>query len=63
MYRFALHLIDMNTDREELFAIDVDETPIECNEKEIFLCAMSKAYDLTRSNDKYMFDSLEFISC
>jgi hypothetical protein len=53
----------MNTAQNETIKIGIDETSIECTEKDIFMYAMSKAYDYVNSDEKYLFDSLEFVSC
>ena len=63
MYKFELHLINMDNAQNETITFDIDETPVVCNEKDIFICAMSRAYDYVNRNEKYLFDSLEFISC
>ena len=60
MYIFVAHYVDMNTD-------STNERKMELNgqffdsEKEIYLYAMGKAFDMTKENE--CFSSLEFIAC
>lgn len=60
MYIFEAHYIDMNTNSEITKKIEFDEQFFD-TEKEIYLYAMSKAYDMTMENE--CFSSLEFIAC
>ena len=60
MYLFEAHYINMNNNSEVTRKIEVEEQFFD-TEKEIYLYAMSKAYDMTRKNE--CFSSLEFIAC
>ena len=60
MYIFEAHYIDMNTNSEITKKIEFDGQFFD-TEKEVYLYAMSKAYDMTRKNE--CFSSLEFIAC
>lgn len=60
MYIFEAHYIDMNTDSEITKKIEFDGQFFD-TEKEIYLYAMSRAYDMTNENE--LFSSLEFIAC
>ena len=60
MYIFEAHYIDMNTNSEITKKIEFDGQFFD-TEKENYLYAMSKAYDMTRENE--CFSSLEFIAC
>ena len=60
MYLFEAHYINMDTDAEITKKIEFDGQFFD-TEKEIYLYAMSKAYDMTKENE--LFSSLEFIAC
>ena len=60
MYLFEAHYINMDTDTETTKKIEFDGQVFD-SEKEIYLYAMGKAYDLTSKNE--LFSSLEFIAC
>ncbi len=60
MYLFEAHYINMDTDTETTKKIEFDGQFFD-TEKEIYLYAMSRAYDLTSKNE--LFSSLEFIAC
>ena len=60
MYIFVAHYVDMNTDSTNERKMEFDGQFFD-SEKEIYLYAMSKAYDMTRENE--CFSSLEFIAC
>lgn len=60
MYYFLAHYIDMDMDAEITKKIYIDGQFFD-TQKEIYLCAMDKAYDMTGENE--MFSSLEFIAC
>ena len=60
MYLFEAHYINMDTDTEITKKIEFDGQFFD-TEKEIYLYAMSKAYDMTMENE--CFSSLEFIAC
>ena len=60
MYLFLAHYINMDTDTETTKKIEFDGQFFDA-EKEIYLYAMSRAYDMTNENE--LFSSLEFIAC
>ena len=60
MYLFEAYYINMDTDTKTTKKIEFDGQFFD-TEKEIYLYAMSKAYDMTRENE--CFSSLEFIAC
>ena len=60
MYLFEAHYINMNTDTEITKKIEFDGQFFD-TEKEIYLYAMSRAYDMTNENE--LFSILEFIAC
>ena len=60
MYLFIAHYINMDTDRKRNKAIEIDGQFFD-SEKEIYLYAMGKAYDMIEDNE--CFDILEFIAC
>ena len=60
MYYFEAHYINMDTDEEIIKKIAFDGQFLDC-ERECYVYAMCKAYDMTESNE--MFASLEFIAC
>ena len=60
MYYFLSHYINMDTDTETTKKIEFDGQFFD-TEKEIYLYAMSMAYDMTNKNE--LFSSLEFIAC
>lgn len=59
MYYFLAHYIDMNTGEEITKKIEFDGQFLD-TERDIFLYAMGRAYDITENNE--MFSSLEFIA-
>lgn len=60
MYLFEAHYINMNNNSETTRKIEVEEQFFD-SEKEIYLYAMNKAYDM---KEKYeCFSDLEFIAC
>ena len=60
MYLFEAHYINSDTDTEITKKIEFDGQFFN-TEKEIYLYAMEKAYDMT--NENVLFSSLEFIAC
>lgn len=60
MFLFEAHYINMEIEEETTKLIEVDGQFFD-SEKECYLCAMSKAYDLIE--DYEMFCSLKFIAC
>lgn len=60
MYIFEAHYINMDTEAEITRKIEIEEQFFN-SEKEIYLYAMSKAYDMREKNE--VFDNLEFIAC
>lgn len=60
MYLFEAHYINMDTGKEETRKIEFDGQFLE-GEKECYLYAMGKAYDLKK--DMECLSSLEFIAC
>lgn len=64
MYLFVAHYIDIDTEKKISKSIELDGQ-LFASEKDIYVYAMIKAYDLMIRNKKYnlTFDNLEFISC
>lgn len=60
MYIFEAHYINMDNDKEETRTVEFDGQFLE-NEKECYLYAMSKAYDMI-GKDEFL-SSLELIAC
>lgn len=60
MYLFEAHYINMDNDKEITRKIEFNGQFFD-TEKERFLYAMDKAYDMMEINE--MFDNLEFIAC
>lgn len=60
MYLFTAHYINMDTDEKITRSIEFDGQFFD-SEKECYLHAMGKAYDLTEENE--LLESLEFIAC
>ena len=60
MYIFEAHYINMDNDKEVTRKIEFDGQFLE-NEKECYLYAMGKAYDMKEKNE--CCESLEFIAC
>ena len=60
MYIFVAHYVDMNTDSTNERKMEFDGQFFD-SEKEIYLYAMGKAFDMTKENE--CFSSLEFIAC
>ena len=60
MYYFLARYINMETNKEITRKIEFDGQFFD-TEKEIYLYAMSKSYDMTKENE--CFSSLEFIAC
>ena len=60
MYYFEAHYVNMDTDAEITKKI-VFDGQFFCNEKECYMYAMSKAYDMAEKNE--LLGSLEFIAC
>ena len=60
MYLFELHYIDIDTDREISKGLEVDRQLFD-TEKEVFIYAMKKAYDMMKENE--LLTSVEFIAC
>ena len=60
MYLFEAHYINMDTNEKVIRKIEFDGQFFD-SEKEIYLYAMGKAYDMTNENE--LFSSLEFIAC
>lgn len=60
MYIFEAHYINMDNDKEVIRKIEFDGQFLE-NEKECYLYAMGKAYDMKEKNECFAF--LEFIAC
>ena len=59
-YYFEAHYINMDTDEEITKKISFDGQFLD-DERECYVYAMYRAYDMTESNE--MFASLEFIAC
>ena len=60
MYLFEAHYINMNDNSEVTRKIEVEGQFFD-SEKEVYLCAMDKAYDMIEKDE--CFASLEFIAC
>ena len=60
MYRFIATYVNMDDYQERTSVIDVEEI-LGDSEREIYLYAMGKAYDLKLSNE--CFSNIEFICC
>lgn len=60
MYVFEAHYINMETDDNISRTIKIEGQFFE-TEREIFLYAMNKAYNMIGTNE--MFSSLDFIAC
>lgn len=60
MYLFEAHYINMDTDKEITRSIEFDGQFFD-SEKECYLYAMEKAYDMKQKNE--CFSSLKFIAC
>ena len=52
MYTFELHYIDIDTDRDILKTLKVDSQLYD-TEKEIFIHAMERAYDIMKENELF----------
>ena len=65
MYTFELTMYNWENDTFKNVEIKVFECLcVEMTEKEVFICAMSKAYDTIQEYGKsWYFDKLTFISC
>lgn len=60
MYIFEAHYIDMDNDEEIIVEIKFDGQFME-NDKECYMYAMNRAYDLKKENECLV--TLEFIAC
>ena len=60
MYTFELHYIDIDTGRDIIKTLKIDSHLYE-TEKEIFMHAMNRAYDIMEENE--MLYGIEFITC
>ena len=60
MYYFEAHYIDMGTDEEITKKISFDGQFFDC-EKDCYLYAMGRAYDMAEENE--LLASLEFLAC
>lgn len=60
MYLFEAHYIDMNNNEEIIVEIEFDGQFME-NEKECYMYAMGRAYDLKKENE--CLATVEFIAC
>lgn len=60
MYLFEAHYIDMNNNEEIIVEIEFDGQFME-NEKECYMYAMGRAYDLKKENE--CLATVEFITC
>lgn len=60
MYIFEAHFINMCNNKETVRTIEFNEGSYP-NEKECYLYAMDKAYDMTEKNE--FLSSIEFIGC
>ena len=58
MYTFELHYIDIDTDREIIKTLNVD-SQLYKSEKEIFMHAMKRAYDMMNANE--LFFRLDYV--
>ena len=52
MYTFELHYIDIDTDRDIVKTLKVDSQLYD-TEKEIFMHAMKRAYDMMKENELF----------
>lgn len=52
MYTFELHYIDIDTDRDIIKTLKVDSQLYD-TEKEIFIHAMNRAYDIMEENELF----------
>ena len=60
MYTFELHYFDIHTGRDIIKTLKVDSQLYD-TEKEIFMHAMNRAYDIMEENE--MLYGIEFITC
>ena len=60
MYIFEAHYINMDTNEEVVRPIEFNEQMFN-SEKECYVYAMSKAYNMKQKNETL--DSVEFIAC
>ena len=60
MYTFELHYIDIDTGKDIIKTLKVDSQLYD-TEKEIFMHAMNRAYDIMEENE--MLHGIEFITC
>ena len=60
MYTFELHYIDVDTGRDIIKTLKVDSQLYD-TEKEIFIHAMKRAYDIMEENE--MLHGIEYITC
>ena len=60
MYLFVAHYINIETDEIVSRKIEIEEQFFN-KERDIYLYAMGKAYDMMQKNE--CFDNLEFIAC
>ena len=60
MYLFEAHYINMNNEEKVSRKIEFDGQFFN-SEREIYLYAMCKAYDMKQENE--CFDNIEFIAC
>lgn len=60
MYLFIAHYINMDDNSKIARKIEIEEQFFD-SEKEIYLYAMNKAYDMKEKNE--CFSDLEFIAC
>ena len=64
MYVFELLYADLLTETDKTMTIEIDSTPIDCSEFEIYVAALAKAYNYCNDLDNNaMFISLSLISC
>lgn len=61
MYLFEAKYYDSDSEKEIVRKIEFDGDNFFQTEKECYIYAMSKAYDMKQKNE--CFDSLEFIAC
>ena len=61
MYLFEAKYYDMDSEKEITRKIEFDGCNFFQTEKECYIYAMSKAYDMKKDNE--CFSSLEFIAC
>lgn len=60
MYIFEAHYINMDDDSEVTRSIEFNDQFFE-SEKECYLYAMARAYDMTKKNE--FLSSVEFLAC